>query len=293
MERFVRARGRALARSPRWWLGAAACWLSLAVPVAPVAAEPVPGADGWAPAAGAAGDNTYEGFIDGPSGGATIPLGASFHVTGWIVDMAADGWAGIDDVQVLNGNTVLAAHGAVGNSRPDVAAATGNPFWAASGFDAVVVPGTGLPAGPAVLTVAAHTPGKGSWSKQINVSIAGGGAVITSPASNGLVLTIIAPGPGENVVANNNGILRGVAYDTRTRAELGTGVDRVQAYLDGARGVADSQNLGTAALSGNTWSLAWEPTRYDHVRHHVLFVYAHSNVTGEERLVNLEIDIVH
>jgi hypothetical protein len=65
---------------------------------------------------------------------------------GWAVDLAAEGWAGIDDVQVRNGGTVL-AHGSVAGDRPDVVAATGNPFWAAtsnpfwaaSGFD---VPGS-------------------------------------------------------------------------------------------------------------------------------------------------------
>ena len=175
---------------------------------------------------------------------------------------------------------------------PTLRAATGNPYWAASGFDAVV-PSASLPAGPATLTVAAHTPGKGSWSKQVSVTIAGAGAVITSPVTgSGLVLKLIAPGPGEDVLANDNGIIRGIAYDTRTRAELGVGVDRVQVYLDGPRGVANSQTLGTATQTDNTWSLAWEPTKYDHVRHHVLFVYAHSNVTGEERLLNLEFDIV-
>src|SRR5438132_3956209 len=279
---------RTLARSTRWWLAAAVCALSLAPPVA---AQQVPGGGGWSPAAGAAGDNTYQGFIDQPADGATIQLGSTFHVSGWIVDTTATGWAGIDDVQVLNGSTVL-AHALVAQSRPDVAAATGNPYWAASGFDAVVSSG-GLPAGPTSLTVVAHTPAKGSWSKQVNVTIAGGGAVVASPGiSTGLVLTIIAPGVGEDVLANHNGIIRGVAYDTRTRAELGVGVDRVQVYLDGPRDVPGSQTLGTATQVENTWSLAWEPTKYDHVRHHILFVYAHSSATGEERLVNQEINIV-
>ncbi|MGI9149213.1 MAG: hypothetical protein ACR2IK_22135 [Chloroflexota bacterium] len=280
---------RALAHSTRWWLAATVCALCLATPVA---AEQVPGAGGWSTAAGATGDNTYEGYIDRPVGGETIPLGAAFHVSGWILDTAAEGWAGIDDIQVLNGSSVL-AHGSVAQSRPDVASATGNPYWAASGFDAVV-PSAGLPPGQATLTVVAHTPGKGAWSKQVRVTIAGGGgSVITSPGSgSGLVLTIIAPGVGEDVLANHNGTIRGVAYDTRTRSELGVGVDRVQVYLDGPRGVPDSQTLGTATQLDNTWSLAWEPTRFDHVRHHILFVYARSSVTGEERLVNLEVNII-
>src|ERR1700730_3767731 len=140
MEHLVRVRVqekvrvRNAARSSWWWLAATVCALSVAPPVA---AQQVPGADGWSPAAGAAGDNTYQGFIDQPSAGASIPLGSLFHVSGWFVDTAAQGWAGIDDVQVLNGATVL-AHGAVALSRPDVAAATGNPYWTNSGFDALV-----------------------------------------------------------------------------------------------------------------------------------------------------------
>ncbi|MCA1647777.1 MAG: hypothetical protein LC797_20715 [Chloroflexi bacterium] len=126
----------------------------------PAGAQQVPGGGGWAPATatGAAGDNTYQGFVDQPSNGASVPLGSAFHVSGWFVDSTAEGWVGADDVQVLNGGTVL-AHGSVADSRPDVAAATGNPFWAASGFD-VLVPGGGLAAGPVNLTVAEHTPGK-------------------------------------------------------------------------------------------------------------------------------------
>jgi hypothetical protein len=279
---------RTLARSTRWWLAAAVCALSLAPPVA---AQQVAGGGGWSPAAGAAGDNTYQGFIDQPNDGATIPPGSTFHVSGWIVDTTATGWAGIDDVQVLNGGTVL-AHGLVAQNRPDVAAATGNPYWAAAGFDAVVSSG-GMSAGPVTLTVVAHTPGKGSWSKSVGVTVNGAGAVVASPGvSSGLVLTIIAPGIGEDVLANHNGTIRGVAYDTRTRAELGVGVDRVQVYLDGPPDVAGSQTLGTATQVDNTWSLAWEPTKFDHVRHHILFVYAHSSVTGEQRLVNEEIMIV-
>ena len=278
---------RSVAGSAPWWLAAAVCALSLAPPVA---AQQVPGAEGWAPAAGAAGDNTYEGFIDQPSPGASVALGALFHVSGWIVDTTAEGWAGIDDVQVLNGSTVL-THAVIQLSRPDVAAATSNPYWAASGFDAIVPSGS-LQSGPTTLTVVAHTPGKGSWSKTTSITIVGSGAILTSPTTGtGLVLKLIFPVPGDVIVANNNGTLNGVAYDTRTTAELGVGVDRVQAYLDGPRGVAGSIPLGTATQVGTNWSLFWQPTRYDHVKHHILFIYAHSNVTDEERLLNEEIDI--
>lgn len=267
----------------------AAVWLSVA---APAAAQMVPGGGGWAPAAGAAGDNTYQGFIDQPAAGSSVTQGAPFHVSGWVVDTTAEGWAGIDDVQVLLGSTLL-VHATVGESRPDVAAATGNGYWAAAGFDAVL-PAGAVPAGAQTLTVLAHTPGKGAWAKQVSVNVTGSGGTTTATttAQTGLVLVVNTPGQNENVLANKNGVINGLAYDTRTRPELGGGVDRVQAYLDGPRGQPGSQFLGEATGFDQTWSIAWEPTRYDTVKHHVLFVYARSAVTGEEVLVNRELNIV-
>jgi hypothetical protein len=255
-------------------------------------AQSLPGAE-WSPAAGAVGDNTYQGFIDQPASGATIAAGASFQVKGWVVDTTAEGWSGIDDVQVMLGSTSL-GHLAVGQSRPDVANVLGNPFFANSGFAGTV--NTALPGGPQTLTVVAHTPAKGSWSKSVSVNVAGASGAVTpasAAAASGLVLRIISPTPDDIVPANNNGVIFGVAYDTRTRAELGSGVDRVQVYLDGPRGEAGSQTLGDATLNGSDWSLNWEPTRYNKVPHHILWVYARSSVTGEEALVQQDITLSH
>ena len=58
------------------------------------------------------------------------------------------------------------------------------------------------------------------------------------------MLTILVPGADEEVVGNRNGTVRGAAYDTRTRAELGVGVDRVQVYLDAERDRPASQFIG-------------------------------------------------
>lgn len=251
-------------------------------------AQSLPSGD-WSPAAAAAGDNTYIGLIDSPSNGATIAAGASFAVSGWVVDTTAEGWAGIDDVQVLLGSTVL-THAAVGLSRADVASVTGNPYFAASGFRGVV---PSVPAGAQTLTVVAHTPGKGSWSKQVAVNVTGGGPVADTGSASGLVLRVISPSADDVVVSNNNGVIFGVAYDTRTRPELGIGVDRVQVYLDGPRGQAGSQSLGDATFSGTNWSVPWQPTKYNKVLHHNLWVYARSSVTGEELVLNQEVNLSH
>lgn len=260
----------------------------LLVTSAPVAAQSVAGGD-WMPAAGAAGNNTYLGFIDSPADGATVTAGEAFQVSGWVVDTTADGWSGIDDVQVLAGDTSL-GHLAVGQSRPDVASALNNGFFADAGFSGTV--SANLPSGSQTLSIVAHTPGKGSWSKQVTVNVAGaGGAASAANEVPGIVLKIISPSSSDVVVATNNGTIYGVAYDTRTTAELGVGVDRVQVYLDNPRGQAGSQALGDATFSGDNWSLAWQPTRYNHVQHHILYVYAHSAVTGEELLLTQEINL--
>jgi hypothetical protein len=142
------------------------------------------------------------------------------------------------------------------------------------------------------LTVVAHTPNKGSWSKQVQVNVGGSGAPVSAgTGTTGIVLKIVSPHPDDAIIPNDNGTINGVAYDTRTRPELGSGVDRVSVYLDAARGTAGSQSLGDAVLSGNNWSLAWQPTKYDSVQHHILWVYAHSSVTGEEALLQQEINI--
>ena len=105
------------------------------------------------------------------------------------------------------------------------------------------------------------------------------------------MLTVAEPTPGVEVPGTNDGLVRGQAYDTRTRPELGAGVNRVQVYLDAQRDLPGSQFLGDAVINGTEWSLHWEPTKWNTVKHHVMFVYARSAVTGEERLVVLEIDI--
>jgi len=265
--------------------GAVSLWIVVVALLSAVATPAAAQTAGdWAPAAGAVGDNTYMGFVDEPAANATV--GASFNVTGWIVDTSAQGWAGIDDVEVLLGGTSL-AHLALGVARPDVASALGNPYFANAGFSGAV---GGVPAGSQTLTILAHTPGKGSWSTQVTVNVgsAAGGPVTSSSA---LVVKIISPTPDDVVSSNNNGTIFGTAYDTRTRQDLGSGVDRVQVYLDGPRGQTGSQTLGDAVLSGANWTLAWEPTKYNSVRHHILYVYAHSAVTGEELLVNQEVTL--
>ena len=115
-------------------------WLSVAALLGAVSAPASVAADAfstWTPGPGAAGDNTYAGFIDMPPANIMVPTG-NFQVAGWFVDTTAQGWAGADDVQVflgtMDGGGKMLAKAFFAQSRPDVAAALANPFWVASGF---------------------------------------------------------------------------------------------------------------------------------------------------------------
>jgi hypothetical protein len=242
----------------------------------------------WSPGTGASGDTTIQGSIDLPAQNSDVTPGASMLVGGWVVDTSAQGWSGIDGVQILNSSGQSVATGIVGQDRSDVGAALGNSYFDASGFSAVV-PADALGSGSQTFTVAAHTPGRGTWTKQFTVNVGGPPA---PPKPTGLVGTILVPGENELIQAVNDYTIRGTAYDTRTRAELGVGVDRVQVYLDGPRGVAGSHFLGNANLNGNEWSIDFSPTEWDSFRHHNLWVYVRSSVTGEELLVQRGFDIV-
>src|SRR5262245_25882091 len=103
--------------------------LALLIPVVPAAAQQA----GWQPGPGAVGDNTYDGYIDIPSSGSNVNANAPLLVGGWVVDKTAQGWAGIDQIQVVkgvlgSGGSVL-ANGIPAQNRPDVGTALGNPAF--------------------------------------------------------------------------------------------------------------------------------------------------------------------
>jgi hypothetical protein len=238
---------------------------------------------GWSAGPGASGDNTYDGSIDLPPNAAAVAIGTPFTVGGWVVDRSAEGWSGIDQVQVLDGpmerGGAVLATATVGQDRPDVAAALGNPYFAASGFS-VSVPANALRAGPATLSVYAHTPNKGWWYRQVIVDVVSRAPVL---ARTGLIAKVTQPEPGAPIASTPSYTLRGTAYDTA--ATSGSGVDRVQVYLDGVRGAG--QFLGDATLSGTDWWLDFSPQRYgtSAAEPRRLFVYARSAATGREQLV--------
>jgi hypothetical protein len=253
---------------------------------------------GWQPGPGAVADNSYDGFIDVPRNGDTVSGSGSVTVSGWFVDKTAQGWAGADDVQVwlgtMDGGGRMLAKALFAQNRPDVGAATGNPYWSASGFVASV-PGSSIPSGSQSLNVYAHTPGKGWWFKSVTVTGGGSGTAAAAPApgpstpsagSGGApVLTILNPTNNQNVSTRGDYTITGSVSDAAN-------IDRIEVWINGERGTTYASQLGTTTPSSDgSWSLTFQPTRYPST-HSNLYIYAHNRVNGLETVANREINIV-
>jgi len=142
--------------------------------ITPVSAQSAPGGGAWMPGPGAAGDrNSLAGVIDAPPNGASVQAG-TLALTGWFVDLTAQGWTGVDDVEVflgtMDGGGRPLGHALLQQSRPDVAAALKNPYWAPAGWSATVSTLT-LPHGSNTVSVYAHVPGRGWWLRQVSINI--------------------------------------------------------------------------------------------------------------------------
>jgi len=264
--------------------------LALAVSTAPpVLAQ----SSGWQPGPGAVQDNTYDGFIDQPTNGATVPGSGSFPLSGWFVDTTAQGWAGADDVQVwlgtMDGGGSMVAHAQFAQSRPDVATALANPFWEPSGFSAAV-PGSAVPAGGQTLNLYVHTPGKGWWFTPVNVTGGGSGpaaapapaAAAPAPAVAGgpPQVSVSSPTEGQNVSAAGSAdfTITGKATDPANGAGA---IDSVDVWIFGERDASGGTQLGTVQVgSDGSWSLTFKPTRFTST-HTNIYVYAHSKATGQ------------
>ncbi len=270
---------------------------------------------GWQPGPGAVLDNTYDGYVDQPAAGATVAAGAPITISGWFVDRTAQGWAGVDDVHVYEGfprqGGTFVTHGTFARSRPDVAQALGNPYWIASGFLATI-PANTLALGPHTLGVYVHTPDKGWWYKQVTVTIAQVAPTTPTPSATtsagaaGPINVILQPDGKERIsIKSDSYTAKGYALDPLAGVSQGTGIDRVQVYLDEQRGTDGSTYIGDAEFGGSTptiagqygdrfmesgWHIDFKPSDFKAGNHH-LYVYARSSLTGKETLAYAGFDM--
>jgi hypothetical protein len=225
--------------------------------------------------------------------GALLSVGQLVHVSGWVVDSTAQGWTGVDDVQLFAGTMdagTSLGHASLGLSRPDVAASLNNPYWSTAGFGLVLDP-AGLPPGPNTLTVYAHTPSKGWWYTQVAVTVggsAGSGAGPRVPGS-GPVITVNAPVDGQVISTHvPQFLINGSATDPVTGPRA---IDWVELWLDGERDTPGAFFLGAPSLnSDGSWTLDFSPWNYPAITSN-LYVYAHSDVTGKIGLTLIHFNI--
>jgi hypothetical protein len=252
-------------------------------------AQPSSSQPAWSAGPGASTSDTYEGFVDSPTQGSSIPGGSTLNVDGWFVDTTAQGWAGADQVQVYlgqmgSGGTQL-AQGVVAESRPDVGSATGNAYWTDSGFD-VQVPTASLPTGNQTLDVYLHTPAKGWWFEPVTVDVSGASTTPSTTsqtpapaaaATGAPQVTVTDPAENQNVLTSGDFNITGNA------TEPGAGpsdIDRVEVWINGERNSGTLLGDTTPASDGS-WSMTFTPTKFAST-HSNLYVYAHSKSTGQE-----------
>ena len=247
---------------------------------------------GWQPGPGAILDNTYDGFIDAPRPGATVPGSGRSPSPAGSSTSQAQGWAGADDIEVwlgtMDGGGHMLAKANIAQSRPDVAAATGNPYWAASGFGASVH-GSSVPGGNQTLNVYAHTGGKGWWFKRSSV-VGGGAAAAAAPAPARSACASRArravarwcasrrrsatPTENQNVSTRSTFTINGTVSDP-------THIDRIEVWINGERDSgtpAGHDDARPATARGRSRSTR----RSSPSTHTNLYVYAHNSATRLE-----------
>jgi hypothetical protein len=271
-------------------------------------------AEGWTSGPQSSGDDTYVGFVDQPAPGASVTT--PFEVRGWAVDQTAEGWSGIDQVQVFTGAMDQGgqplATAIVGLDRQDVAEALGNPFYAASGF-AATVPAGAIPVGSSTLNVYIHSPEKGWWQQQVAVQVTGQAQAQPKPQpppqppatlqfSDDPLVVVQAPLPNAFINPSEQTLtVRGIALDRNAPANSGvggSGVSRIVAYLDGNKRdgtfLAEA-TLGKASRDATGWGERFDKAGWEMQIHpkdlelgpHALFIYSTSAATPNETLTVL------
>jgi hypothetical protein len=246
------------------------------------------------PGAGADAGRPLLGGVDVPPAEA----GSAMSLSGWVVDPSAVGSSGVDGVNVYVGgptdNGPLLAQARLGQARLDVASRFGNADWTTPGF-AVDLPLTALPAGLANLTLAAHTPERGTWITTVQlVTPELGSAAALPPVAEesqaqaepprpiellGQRLQVDSPRAGATI--GRTAFVQGMALDP--------GVDQVEVFLepDRDRGgrLVGSATLRTAAPARFSVTITIPPGQ------HTLYVHARSTAAiSRESIVPIPVD---
>ncbi|MBV9358311.1 MAG: hypothetical protein JO023_22590 [Chloroflexi bacterium] len=252
------------------------------------------------------------GSLDPLPDGARADDFATLSLSGWVVDTsAAEGGTGVGSVELYQGaaneHGALLARADTNISRAEPVTISGNPDWGTAGFS-LHLPLASVPGGATPLTLAVHTTEHGTWLSTIWLTVPVPDASAPSPdlspepeptpsPRSGPTLGppphLVVTAPRSGAMVSGSYVLQGSAYDPSATASQGTGIDRVEAFLEpdrdgGGRLLGDavlvpSDSSAGSGPQGATYTL---PVRVA-PGPHTLYVHAHSAITGLETVVTV------
>jgi len=159
------------------------------------------------------------GSVDSPSDWTEVMAVDAMTIAGWAIDLGSTSGTGVDRVQLFVDDKYV-ADATYGSARPDLGSAFGSRF-SGSGY-AIQLPLAGIAPGVHTLDLRAHNTVTGATTSYVR-----GLKVLKVPtAPSGYI-----DGPKENATVKGAVTVTGFAVDTG--AASGTGVDRVQIFVDG------------------------------------------------------------
>jgi hypothetical protein len=243
----------------------------------------------WAPGPNAGEPNPLVGLIDPPVSQAT---GESLAVSGWVLDPSSES-VGVDSVDVFLGGAVgtRLAGAQLGLPRTDVPAVLDNPDWSTAGF-AVTIPLSSVPFGSTTLTLAAHTPERGTWLSSVLVVVPNLGAVpappVVAPVVVPVVLPTLVPRIKVEIQAPQAGDTVGRSFAVQV---LAPGADRVDVFLEPDRD-GGGRLVGSAAASRDQLATApFMATVSAPLGMHTLYVHVHAPTAAREEVLILPVAV--
>jgi hypothetical protein len=111
----------------------------------------------------------------------------------------------------------------------------------------------------------------------------------TAPTSGASSVTfqVANPSPGDTIHVGGL-VIQGIAADTA--AQQGTGIDRIDIFLDNREEGGTLIGHGSFTGNGNRWTATVDLAK-NQTGVHSLFFYAHSTVSGHETVVEVPVDV--
>jgi hypothetical protein len=245
----------------------------------------------WAPGLDAETPNPLVGMID--------PLAAqgsadALAVSGWVLDPSG-GSVGVDSVDVYLGGTsgsgTRLAGAQLGLPRTDVPAVVDNPDWSTAGF-AVTIPLSSVPFGATTLTLAAHTPERGTWLSSVQVVVPSLGSVpaalVVTPLAVPVVVPTVGPRIRAEIQAPQTGDTVGRSFAVQV---LAPGADRVDVFIEPDRD-GGGRLVGSAVMARDQMpGASFMATVAAPLGMHTFYVHVHAPAAAREEVLILPVTV--